>query len=198
MTRKSNGSVHLHSNTPTNSFLLQGKKMQNFCNLTDNSYKRLKESTHCINKAEEDMAQSKLGNSAAHRHSPAMGICWWGAQKGCHGPLLWGTLQKYQFHKNTHNVADKRSLYPDSGLWQWPQMDTEGEEITRQAYMILPSLYSPCLHLFSGRGLPEPDRVSPCLGSSMDFSRYFSFLLSPERVLASTSSSRTTCEPDCY
>lgn len=128
------------------------KRKKEFYNLTDNSCKHVKESAHCINKAEEGIAWSKLGNGAAHRHSPAMEICW-GAQRDCCRPLLWGTLQKYQCHKNTRTVSDQRSLNPVSGPWQWPQMDTEGRERTRQAHMILPSLYSPYLQLFSGQGI---------------------------------------------
>lgn len=121
--------------------------------------------------------------------------------------------------EHLHCVRSK-SLNPVSHLWQRPQMDTEGRERTRQAYMILPSGTSPsvlslCLQLFSGQGIFWAGRVSPYLGSSMDFSTsYFSsFLLGPERVLASTTSFsnslprcgthsiRTTSfcsEPDCY
>lgn len=129
------------------------KRKKEFYNLTNNSCKHVKESAHCINKAEKGIAWSKLGNGAAHRHSPAMEIYCWGAQRDCCRPLLWGTLQKYQHHKNTRTVSDQRSLNPVSGPWQRPQMDTEGRERTRQAHMILPSLYSPYLQLFSGQGI---------------------------------------------
>lgn len=119
-----------------------------------------------------------------------------GSSGGSRRPLLLGTLQKHQLHKNTCTVSGQRSLNPVSHLWQWPQMDTEGRERTRQAYKILPSDTSPSAlsvcNYFQVRRFSELDGVSPYLGSSMDFSAryFFSFLLGPKRVLASTTSSR--------
>ena len=57
-------------------------------------------------------------------------------------------------------------------------------------YFLLCTL--PVCNYFQVRGFSEPDGVSPYLGSSMDFfsRHFFSFFLSPERVLASTTSFR--------
>lgn len=61
-------------------------------------------------------------------------------KRGCCRPLLWGTLWKYQFQKNTCTVSDQRSLNPVSELWEWPEMREEKLRDNHMWYFLLCTL----------------------------------------------------------